>query len=310
MATFLKQSFQHKQYAAFRPSYPKELYNTILNYHNANAGRQRLALDLGTGHGLVARQLAPRFNRIVGTDPSPGMVKQAQHLTANSPSMAYTRVSFRQGYAEETPFLEDHSVDLVTAGQAAHWFDYPRLWPELARLMRPGGSTLAFFGYKDHVLPSFPRASEIIQHYAYNVDPELLGSYWQQPGRSIVQDKLRKVQPPTEEWEDIQRVEYEPNTAKGPGGGQGTPFMKAKMTLGAMEEYIRTWSSFHTWQRKFPNRERRGIDGKGKGDVVDELMDAVRDAEPALRGDGSATGWKDIEVDVEWGSALLLARRK
>jgi trans-aconitate 3-methyltransferase len=240
------------------------------------------------------------------------MISQAQAVTQSQQLPPGSgKVLFRQAPAENIDFLEQGSVDLVTAGQAAHWFDYPRLWPEMARLTRPS-STLAFFGYKDHVLPQYPRASELIQHYAYNKEPHLLGSYWQQPGRSIVQDKLRKVVPPPEQWEDVQRVEYEPDVQAGLGRGQGTRFMSARMKLGAMEEYIRTWSSLHEWQRKFPERKRRGAEGDrdGRGDVVDELMDKIREVEPRLRGDGSPHGWKDVEVDVEWGSALILARRR
>jgi len=260
----------------------------------------------------VVRSLAPHFSTVVGTDPSAGMITQAQTITqAEQFPQGSGKVFFRQAGAENIDFLEEGSVDLVTAGQAAHWFDYSKLWPEMARLTRPA-STLAFFGYKDHVLPQYPRASELIQHYAYSKEPHLLGSYWQQPGRSIVQDKLRKVIPPPEQWEDVQRVEYEPDVQAGLGRGQGTRFMSARMKLGAMEEYIRTWSSLHEWQRKFPDRKRRGAEGDkdGSGDVVDELMDRVREVEPRLRGDGSANGWKDLEVDVEWGSALILARRR
>jgi trans-aconitate 3-methyltransferase len=272
----------------------------VLAYHQGSPRKQsRLAVDVGTGHGLVARELSAHFDRVIGSDPSAGMVMQAQKLSGH-----YSNVEFYQAPAESLPVVKGQEVDLVTAAQSSHWFDYPKLWPELARIVRPGGS-LAFWGYKDHVLVSYPKASEIIQHYAY--DDSQLGSYWQQPGRGIVQDKLRAVIPPTSDWGEVQRVEYEPET-NGPASGWGTRFMNATMTLGAMEEYIRTWSSLHKWQQKFADRSRRGPNGEGRGDIVDEMMDAVRDAEPGLRGDGEGH-WKEIKVDVEWGSALILARR-
>jgi hypothetical protein len=37
----------------------------------------------------------------------------------------------------------DEGVDLVIAGQAAHWFDYPKVWREFTQHVRPGG-TVAF----------------------------------------------------------------------------------------------------------------------------------------------------------------------
>ena len=168
-----------------------------MSFHQAppDVGR-KLALDLGTGHGLVTRELSPHFDHVISTDPSVGMITQASELSTCS--TMYPNVSYHQATAESSPFVSDRQVDLVTAAQASHWFHYPTLWPELGRIMRPGG-TLAFWGYKDHVLVSHPKASEVIEYFAYQEDPALLGSYWQQPGRRIVQEKLRAVMPPAAE---------------------------------------------------------------------------------------------------------------
>ncbi|GIC84431.1 putative S-adenosylmethionine-dependent methyltransferase [Aspergillus udagawae] len=292
MASFASNTFSHHLYAAFRPTYSKQLYSAVLAYHR---GPSRTALDLGTGHGLVARELSPHFQRVLASDPSAGMIQEARQLSTDFPN-----ITFHQERAEECPFAADGQVDLVTAAQSAHWFDYAKLWPEMRRIVRSGG-TLAFWGYKDHVLVSYPRATSIINEYAYGQDPWLLGSYWQQPGRSIVQQKLRAVQPPVEDWEDVSRDEYEP------GAEGGTRFMHARITLGSMEEYVRTWSSFHAWQRKWPDRMRRAPGNTDqRGDVIDEMMDKIREAEPSFQRDD----WKDVEVDVEWGSALILARRR
>jgi SAM-dependent methyltransferase len=35
--------------------------------------------------------------------------------------------------------LADHSADLVVAAQAAHWFNLPAFWHEVARIARPAG---------------------------------------------------------------------------------------------------------------------------------------------------------------------------
>ncbi|KAF1987401.1 methyltransferase-like protein [Aulographum hederae CBS 113979] len=296
MATFAKSTFSHASYAAFRPSYPPSLYQTILTYHH---GPKNLCLDLGTGHGLVARALAPSFKSMLGTDPSKGMIAQARQLTSTS---EFPHVRYEEGSSENMPFVEGGSVDMVVAGQAAHWFDYPRLLPELARVVRKGG-TLAFWGYKDHVFVDFPRATEVLHKHSHGAaGPGSLGTYWSQPGRNIVEGKLRAIEPPEDEWEEIERVEYEPGT-QGKGSGQGTMFVHKKMRVDEVKDYMRTWSSVHGWQEANPGREKRK-DG-GKGDVVDEIWDEIVEAE-------SGKGLDDdgMEIEIEWGTGLLMARKK
>ncbi len=228
------------------------------------------------------------------------MIDQAQ---SSSPKVEYPNVEFREASAESSPFLEDGSVDMVVAGQAAHWFEYEKLFPEMKRIVRMNG-TLAFWGYKDHVFVDYPRATKVMNDYAYTNNEGLLGPYWSQPGRSIVEDKLRAIKPPTKDWEDIQRIEYEPAT-NGPRSGQGTMFVSKRMKLGDCMSYIRTWSSFHGWREKHSHIKRR--EEGGKGDVVDEMFDEMVNAEEDWRKEGD---WREKEVEIEWGTGLLLARRR
>ncbi|KAI5366287.1 Putative methyltransferase type 11, S-adenosyl-L-methionine-dependent methyltransferase [Septoria linicola] len=296
MATFAKASFGHASYASFRPTYPNNLYQALLSFHQ---GPKTLCLDLGCGTGIASFPLARRFDRVIGTDPSAGMVSQAQKSIAEYTGTMKLNLSFQQASAEHSPSIQDGEVDCVTAAQAAHWFDYPKLWPELKRITRKGG-TVAFWGYKDHVFPDFPAASEIMQDYAYNSHPDRLGSYWPQPGRSYVQDKLRVIQPPEADWEDVQRVEYEPGL-KGAESGEGTLFMKRTVTVGECKEYVRTWSSYHGWKETHPGEEARSKGGEG--DVVDQIFDEMAVTEKHF-------GAEENEVYIEWGSALVMARRK
>lgn len=57
------------------------------------------------------------------------------------------RIQYEVGTAEDLSSVGIGSgkegVDLVIAGQAAHWFDYPKIWKEFTRCVRPGG-TVAF----------------------------------------------------------------------------------------------------------------------------------------------------------------------
>lgn len=265
-------------------------------YHH---GPRKICVDLGCGHGVVARYFAQSFSKVIGTDPSDGMIEQARLsiLQEDNPNL-----TFRKSSAESLTFLENESVDLVVAGQAAHWFDTTELFPELRRISRKS-STLAFWGYTDHVFVDYPIATRILREYAYGEDEQLLGPYWSQPGRSKVENKLRDIEPPVDEWEDVQRIEYEPGTS-GPKTGEGTMFLNRRMTLRECMNYVRTWSSYSAWQDTFQTKKR---DESGEGDVVDKMFDKMRSAEPDWQ---EEEAWMDMEVEIEWGSGLLLARRR
>ncbi|PMD47189.1 S-adenosyl-L-methionine-dependent methyltransferase [Hyaloscypha variabilis F] len=298
MATFAKSTFNALSYAAFRPSYPPALFKTVLSYHKPPS---TTFLDLGCGHGLISRELSPSFTRIIATDPSNAMITQA---IASSPKAKYPNIEFRQASAEDLSFLEDGSVDMVVAGQAAHWFDYGKVWPELSRTVRRGG-TLAFWGYKDNVFVEHPAASKVLDRYCYGEGT--MGPYWEQPGRGILRDLYRVVVPPEGEWEDVTRVEYEPGT-KGVGSGVGEVLMRGRMKLGEAEGYLRTFSAFHNWAADGKNKGRVKKAEGGDGDIVDELFEEMRRVEPEWEAAGEK--WRDVEVENEWGSVILLARRK
>lgn len=183
---------------------------------------------------------------------------------------------------------------MVVAGQAAHWFDYSKVWPELARKVRRGG-TVAFWGYKDNIFVEYPEATRILDHYCYGENT--MGPYWEQPGRQILRDKYKDIIPPKVEWEGIERVVYEPGT-KGKGSGEGELLMSRRLKLGEVEGYVRTFSAYHNW--KAENGDER--------DIVDVMFEEMVEAEPEWRKAGDK--WRDFEVENEWGSVILMARKK
>ena len=240
--------------------------------------------------------MSHRFARVIGTDPSAGMIRQAREQTKE------TNVEFREGSAERTDFLKDGTVDCVVAGQAAHWFDYAKLWPEMARLLRPGG-TVAFWGYKDPSLVDYPKATEVLNRNTYGADPETLGPYWSMPGRRYVQEKLRVIQPPESDFGAVKRVEYEP-ACRGARSGEGTIFMERWASVGQTKAYYRTFSSFHGWQEAHPGQVARAEGGEG--DLVDRMFDEMARDEV----EGVVFADEEREVLMEWGSGLVMARRK
>ena len=212
-----------------------------------------------------------------------------------------SNIEYRQGAAENLHFVRDGSVDMVVAGQAAHWFDQSRLFPELKRVMRKGG-TLAFWGYKDFIFVNYPRSTEILRHYSTGHGPDLLGDYWAQPGRSIVENKLREIHPPETEWEETRRIEFEPD----PNQRSGEVLMSKTMTLGDIRAYVRTWSAYHAWREAHPGV--KSAEEGGSGDVVDQLFERMLDVEDSWK--QAEPDWRSVEVMLEWGTGVVMARKK
>jgi SAM-dependent methyltransferase len=120
-----------------------------------------LAWDCGTGNGQAALALAAHFDQVIATDPSQAQLAQAPR---------HTKVEFRLALEKDSG-LASHSVDLVTAAQAAHWFDSSAFNKEAARVLRPGG-IVAIWCY--NLLRIAPGIDEtILRFYA-----EIVGPYW------------------------------------------------------------------------------------------------------------------------------------
>ncbi len=123
-------------YAKFRTSYSKELFEAILDY--ARVPRDGRVLDLACGTGLGMLAYVRRGFLVCGIDVAPTMIEQARRALPPD-----ANVEFRIGRAEQLP-LQDASFDLISCAQAFHWFEPHRAFAECARVLKPGG-TLAIF---------------------------------------------------------------------------------------------------------------------------------------------------------------------
>lgn len=122
-------------YAAARPSYPAALGEAL--QRRGLLGGQ--VADLGAGTGLFTRLLLDSGATVTATEPNPEM--RAQLTAALGPAIRAGRLTVREGTAEATG-LPDQGVDLITAAQAAHWFDPAPTLREFRRVLRPGGHVL------------------------------------------------------------------------------------------------------------------------------------------------------------------------
>jgi SAM-dependent methyltransferase len=92
-------------------------------------------LDLGTGTGTIARNLAQRGCESTGLDRSVPLMEEARRIDRE----AGVAVRYVEAAAEATG-LPEASFDLVIAGQCWFWFDRPLAASEARRIVKPGGS--------------------------------------------------------------------------------------------------------------------------------------------------------------------------
>ena len=100
-----------------------------------------IGTSLTVFQGIVTEELYKKFNKVIGTDPSENMLSAVQVPPA---AEGKPPIEFKVGRVEDLFFLPSNSIDMATAGQAAHWFNHEKALPEIARVLKPGG-TLAFF---------------------------------------------------------------------------------------------------------------------------------------------------------------------
>ncbi|XP_007439473.2 putative methyltransferase DDB_G0268948 [Python bivittatus] len=128
--------FEDKDHAAvyqkYRFSLQEKLQGVVLAYLEKKVNCFQLGVDVGCGSGQNTLLLAKYFEKVVGTDVSEAQIEEAKRAT-HPPNVSYLTCP-----AEKLPF-KDHSVDLITAFSAVHWFDVPCFVKEMDRILKPSG---------------------------------------------------------------------------------------------------------------------------------------------------------------------------
>ncbi|MBS0395286.1 MAG: class I SAM-dependent methyltransferase [Proteobacteria bacterium] len=170
-------SRQAGDYGRFRPRYPAALAAHVA----ALAPGRGLALDLATGNGQAALDLAEHFERVLASDASAAQLGHA---------VAHPRIQYLRHTAERLP-LAAGVADAVVAAQAAHWFDFGRFYPEVRRVLRPGG-VVALWTYETF------RVDAAVDACVDRFYREVVGRYWP-PERRYVEEGYRTLPFPLEE---------------------------------------------------------------------------------------------------------------
>ncbi len=133
---YWKQSSQRfdtvaENYDTYRPGYPKELMDSIVETTRLTSSSR--LLEIGTGTGQATRPFAERGCDILCIEPGVNLAAIAQRNL-----LAYPGVQFELCRFEEWQERPD-AFDLVFSAQAFHWVPWETGIPKAARVLSPGG---------------------------------------------------------------------------------------------------------------------------------------------------------------------------
>ncbi len=146
-------------YAKFRDIYPDEFYKRVADRGLCVEGQE--VLDLGTGTGVLPRNMYKYGAKWTGTDISPEQIEQAKRL-AEETGMD---IDFMTVSAEDLNF-PDSSFDVITACQCFFYFDHEKVAPEFHRILRKDGKLvilyMAWLPYEDKIAEM---SEELVRKY-------------------------------------------------------------------------------------------------------------------------------------------------
>ena len=140
-----------ERYIKYRPGYPQDIIELlkeegILSFNSIIA-------DIGSGTGILSELFLKQGNIVYGIEPNIDMRNAAEKLLNIYPHF----VSI-EGSAESTT-LKQTSIDIITAGQAFHWFDLEKARLEFLRILKPKGWVVLIWNRRRK------HANEFLQEY-------------------------------------------------------------------------------------------------------------------------------------------------
>ena len=160
---------QIESYDESRPKYSDKIFEHIIK----NTNNFDSYLDVACGTGQLLFPISKSFKRSIGVDVSSFQIAKAQeHLDAvqkKSDKKLHIHLLAADIYEAFDKLSSDGIIpsnqkfDLITVGQAFHWFDEHKILPFLKSLLCDNG-TLVLAGYKK-------------QHFDQSTQPELYGPF-------------------------------------------------------------------------------------------------------------------------------------
>lgn len=168
-----------ESYRLHRPRYPLAVVDLLTC--ECDLQPNAAIADVAAGTGLLAEIFLARGHRVTAVEPNKNMRETCAALMTRFPALQCV-----DGTAENTG-LPSHSSDLISVGQALHWFDLSRARDEFMRVLRPSGWCAVVYnercmggdpfhdGY-EQILQKFGIDYETVRH-SYLQEERLIGFF-------------------------------------------------------------------------------------------------------------------------------------
>lgn len=144
-----------------RPRYPEQAVRFIRQQLHVPHGFS--VVDVGSGTGILTRQLAAAGLPMIGIEPDAQMLAQAKVLSAAG------NIEYLSGSAEQLELLSN-SVAALVCGQSFHWFDAQKAAAEFRRVLACDNPVVLIWNIRSPDHDVFHRAYEellngLFEHY-------------------------------------------------------------------------------------------------------------------------------------------------
>ena len=164
-------------YRRYRPRYPQTLIEWLKNECTLSA--EHIIADIGSGTGQMTELFLKNGNLVYSIEPNADMrraVEQELHTYSNLKSLDAT--------AEATT-LPDNSVNLITVGNAFHWFNPSQTRKEFFRILKPQGWVILAWNLERNNGSPFAMAFE--GFWQKHIDP---AARFKRAGESKISDNV------------------------------------------------------------------------------------------------------------------------